>query len=1165
MRRASVLRTSLGWALPLLLAVVVWPRGASEPSGALPRGEILAAEGAGHAAPGVPGVGAWSAANAGGAEVLLPRGASGAARLREPVSGVAASFRLAGAIDVPATVSAGGASYEGALGPGTSLLLRRLARGLEDLVRFECKPAAEQVVYMLDTGGFAGLRKVGGVVELLDASGAPRLRVEPPSIRGADGRVALVEVEVGCAHDTSPRGPWGRAITPPGARECALTVSWADRGVTYPAVLDPAWGTTADMAFERGYPASGVLSDGRVLVTGGKICADSGCPVLDSSELFDPATGTWAVTGAMGQGRSRLASVVLPGKGVLAIGGDDTNVTTKRVELYEPATGQWTQLPGLGSPRADATATLLPDGKTVVVVGGAQTLQIPLGNVDLLDTESMTWTSGAPLAQPRFLHTTSVLPNGSLLIVGGTTCATCLFPVGPTEIYDPATDTTSKAAPPLKPRFAHTAANVLIGGSPVVLVSGGLGATSEYYDPAIKSWVKTPDMLDNRTFHRMLTLPDGSVLVAGGAELPAATALTTAERFDPSTKTWISAGTLATSRAAQAMELLGDGRVLAAGGITGIITKDDSKAVVSAEIFAPLAAATPCALPGECASLHCVEGVCCDTACDAECSSCRSTKKGGGAEGVCGPVAANTDPDGECLDAPVSACATTGVCDGAGKCARNEVGTVCGTTACADGAASVFTCVSDGKCEPKVTPCAPYACKDPTVCATSCSGDEQCDAAAHCVLATKKCEPNKASGAPCAKAAECSSHACVDGVCCATSCDGACQACAAATKASGDKSGVCGPAKAGTDPHDDCGDEPVSSCDRNGLCDGKGQCALFAAGTKCLEADCTGSAQSELKVTAYACDGSGTCLPSAGVSCGLYGCEQGACRTACEGATGCVAHAYCSAGACLPKKALGAACSGAAECDEGFCVDGVCCNTPCDKPCEACDSPKAAGLCVPVPGAPHNARPACPAAAPDAPCKQRTCDGIERATCEGYVGPATSCRAAACADGVATDAATCDGKGNCPELAQHKCEPFVCGGAACSVGCVDDSGCSAKFQCDVARGDCVPRIGASCGDEHILTTPDGKTTDCAPYKCSGTLCKTSCSSVLDCVLPSVCDAATATCIPPSANPTFEGGCSTSGAGAPPALGGLGLAALSLAAALGRRRRRRRWTRSRRAS
>ncbi len=102
-----------------------------------------------------------------------------------------------------------------------------------------------------------------------------------------------------------------------------------------------------------------------------------------------------------------------------------------------------------------------------------------------------------------------------------------------------------------------------------------------------------------------------------------------------------------------------------------------------------LVSGTACTVAAECQSSQCVDGVCCNTACGGVCSACTMALKGNGADGVCGPIQVNTDPQNECAGAlsctgsascqkgPGAACAT------ASECASNFcVDGVCCNTAC---------------------------------------------------------------------------------------------------------------------------------------------------------------------------------------------------------------------------------------------------------------------------------------------------------------------------------------------------------------------------------------------------------------------------------------------------------------------------------------------------
>jgi hypothetical protein len=78
-----------------------------------------------------------------------------------------------------------------------------------------------------------------------------------------------------------------------------------------------------------------LLPDGKVLVVGGFVCC-----TLDgesSTEVFDPATGTWTLTGSTKFARWGHTATLLSNGMVLVTGGLE-----RSVELYDPVAGTWT-------------------------------------------------------------------------------------------------------------------------------------------------------------------------------------------------------------------------------------------------------------------------------------------------------------------------------------------------------------------------------------------------------------------------------------------------------------------------------------------------------------------------------------------------------------------------------------------------------------------------------------------------------------------------------------------------------------------------------------------------------------------------------------------------------------------------------------------------------
>jgi hypothetical protein len=298
---------------------------------------------------------------------------------------------------------------------------------------------------------------------------------------------------------------------------------------------------------------------------------------------------------------------------------------------------------------------------------------------------------------------------------------------------------------------------------------------------------------------------------------------------------------------------------------------------------------TACVSKYDCASGFCVDGVCCDKACAAPCEACSASKKGSGTDGICGPVAADTDPKDACAVGTTGPCAADGTCDGAGKCRSfARAGVSCGASSCASGVVSENVCKGDSEtCVAATRACAPYRC-GATTCTTTCTSDGECDDAAYC--AAPSCVPKAKKGAACTEARACLSGFCVDGVCCDGKCDGQCESC------NGDAPGSClavlGPAPAGREKCAGAG----TMC--GGRCDGvNGASCRFPIGVEC-SATCVDAAQ-----TIGVCDESGGCKLSPPEDCSGFACDGSHCRTSCTSPADCVSGFTCEAGQCTPAAA----------------------------------------------------------------------------------------------------------------------------------------------------------------------------------------------------------------------------------------------------------------------
>jgi hypothetical protein len=90
-----------------------------------------------------------------------------------------------------------------------------------------------------------------------------------------------------------------------------------------------------------------------------------------------------------------------------------------------------------------------------------------------------------------------------------------------------------------------------------------------------------------------------------------------------------------------------------------------------------------CAANGDCLGGNCVDGVCCNLPCTGLCQACSAAKKGAGADGVCGNIAADTDPDNECPGA--ATCNGSGACGPLSDGQPCSAGSQCTSSFCVDG------------------------------------------------------------------------------------------------------------------------------------------------------------------------------------------------------------------------------------------------------------------------------------------------------------------------------------------------------------------------------------------------------------------------------------------------------------------------------------------------
>jgi Galactose oxidase, central domain len=186
--------------------------------------------------------------------------------------------------------------------------------------------------------------------------------------------------------------------------------------------------------------------------------------------------------------------------------------------------GQVFKVPALMHARQHHTATALHDGRVLVVGGRGDDGLSTLASCEVYEPRKNRWSRCAPLHTARSHHAAVLLGDGRVLVTGGTTHQSSeghnrFVALASSELYEPARDRWSSAAPLTDARNGHTA-TVLQDGT--VLVVGGARAQRQHlasverFDPAVNAWTPMPPLHVARWFHAAVMDSEGDVVVVGG-------------------------------------------------------------------------------------------------------------------------------------------------------------------------------------------------------------------------------------------------------------------------------------------------------------------------------------------------------------------------------------------------------------------------------------------------------------------------------------------------------------------------------------------------------------------------------------------------------------------------------------------------------------------------
>ena len=332
------------------------------------------------------------------------------------------------------------------------------------------------------------------------------------------------------------------------------------------AVESGAWSPAPAMPVGRGYHTATLLPNGKVLVVGGNQTFRA---LAASAELYDPRTRMWSSAGMLTTPRSLHTATLLKNGKVLIVGGSQVDSfslgSLASAELYDPQTNSWALAASMHTPRSYHTATLLADGR-VLVVGGIEASNDVTGKVlasaELYDPATNTWTTAAPMRVARARHAAILLADHRVLVIGGNDVAYSAFSnyFATAELYDPTRQSWSPAG---SMNYARTfpTGTVLPDGRVLVVGDAGVNErTAEIFDPRNERWSLAPDPGVGRAEHFAVRLRNGGVLVAGGI------GETSAQLFDWRRNAWSNAGAMAVIRANATATVLDNGQVLVTGG-----------------------------------------------------------------------------------------------------------------------------------------------------------------------------------------------------------------------------------------------------------------------------------------------------------------------------------------------------------------------------------------------------------------------------------------------------------------------------------------------------------------------------------------------------------------------------------------------------------------------
>ncbi|MGZ3456594.1 MAG: hypothetical protein ACXVEF_43715, partial [Polyangiales bacterium] len=486
------------------------------------------------------------------------------------------------------------------------------------------------------------------------------------------------------------------------------------------------------MTVGRVFASVGVLDDGTVIAVGGSKDVNSNstsAAALTTADVLSPSTGVWTSIAGPKVAHSGAASLVLPGGKMLVAGGfGTTQKPVSEVDMYDRVAGTWTPYGSLSF--AHSFGGLANAGTTDFVVFGGV-----LGDYDY--TKSYTATATAEITGTALTSSTKCTNDGNCtsgFCVDGRCCnAAC---TGQCE----ACDVPGSEGNCVPVNGAPHGGRTPCGGSPecaktcdgvstactqgkVTTSCGGPHCTGNTLSPggtcsgdasnACNMTAGTPcsgDLLcDTPTACKTSCLSNLDCVTGKVCDIPSGTCGAPKPDAGPDAEMEAATDTGTVEDTA-----VGDSGEIFDGAKPGI----PDKPLVSGSF-------QRCVHDADCPTHHCVEGICCDTACTDRCHSCALLS----APGVCTLEPAGVDLKNEC--GAENTC--TGTCGSAGECIGAGAGSMCARNQCngpSSGIGPAYCSGPGAACSnADVVPfdCSPYACAPAFgACLTGCATSDDC-------------------------------------------------------------------------------------------------------------------------------------------------------------------------------------------------------------------------------------------------------------------------------------------------------------------------------------------------------------------------------------------------------------------------------------------------------